>query len=218
MIHFSSTARNEFSPEKERESEISILNVSIFASIGNKISKFEGKLYVDQHRRKVQFSFILSRTISISKINEDNSKLLLFKLFFSQKLLNLLKFSFRRETMSFVCECKIVVQFFRVSRNIFSLFSFLFFFHFISLGPPVLVMLLVIFFHTNSFLLLFFNSGKVIVDEIPSRFRHNFHAYIRLIQMHLYYGHGWQGVIRRMSRSAQVLVRLDNVEIHEKFG
>lgn len=92
--------------------------------------------------------------------------------------------------MSFVCECKIVVQFFRVSRNIFSLFSFLFFFHFISLGPPVLVMLLVIFFHTNSFLLLFFNSGKVIVDEIPSRFRHNFHAYIRLIQMHLYYDHG----------------------------
>lgn len=217
MIHFSSTARNEFSPEKERESEISILNVSIFASIGNKISKFEGKLYVDQHRRKVQFSFILSRTISISKINEDNSKLLLFKLFFSQKLLNLLKFSFRRETMSFVCECKIVVQFFRVSRNIFSLFSFLFFsFYFTwSSGSRYASRY---FFSYEFFSSSFFNSGKVIVDEIPSRFRHNFHAYIRLIQMHLYYDHGWQGVIRRMSRSAQVLVRLDNVEIHEKFG
>lgn len=129
MIHFSSTARNEFSPEKERErmryqfwtfrfsrvSEIKFQNSRVnFTSIN-----------IDE---KSNFPLFYRGQYRFQKLTKTIPNCCFSSFFFSQKLLNLLKFSFRRETMSFVCECKIVVQFFRVSRNIFSLFSFLFFF------------------------------------------------------------------------------------------
>lgn len=112
--------------------------------------------------------------------------------------------------------------FFAFSRNIFFFPFFISFFHFyFTSQAPRFSLRFSLFFSYEFFSFSFFNSGKVTVDEIPSRFQAQFPCiHIRLIQMHLsiYITTVADNVSsRRMSRSAQVLV--DNVETYtKKFG
>lgn len=112
--------------------------------------------------------------------------------------------------------------FFAFSRNIFFFPFFISFFHFyFTSQAPRFSLRFSLFFSYEFFSSSFFNSGKVTVDEIPSRFQAQFPCiHIRLIQMHLsiYITTVADNVSsRRMSRSAQVLV--DNVETYtKKFG
>lgn len=101
--------------------------------------------------------------------------------------------------------------FFAFSRNIFFFPFFISFFHFyFTSQAPRFSLRFSLFFSYEFFSSSFFNSGKVTVDEIPSRFQAQFPCiHIRLIQMHLsiYITTVADNVSsRRMSRSAQVLV------------
>lgn len=100
--------------------------------------------------------------------------------------------------------------FFAFSRNIFFFPFFISFFHFyFTSQAPRFSLRFSLFFSYEFFSFSFFNSGKVTVDEIPSRFQAQFPCiHIRLIQMHLsiYITTVADNVSSRMSRSAQVLV------------
>lgn len=100
--------------------------------------------------------------------------------------------------------------FFAFSRNIFFFPFFISFFHFYFTSQALRFSLrFSLFFSYEFFSFSFFNSGKVTVDEIPSRFQAQFPCiHIRLIQMHLsiYITTVADNVSSRMSRSAQVLV------------
>lgn len=77
--------------------------------------------------------------------------------------------------------------FFAFSRNIFFFPFFISFFHFYFTSQALRFSLrFSLFFSYEFFSSSFFNSGKVTVDEIPSRFQAQFPCiHIRLIQMHL---------------------------------